>query len=295
MREQLQLYWPAGSLAKGNLLVDLSPADAGWDYCGLAVVEIPAGGAWEWESGAREGVLLSLAGGCEASVDGRQFTLAGRKSVFTGVSDLLYIPAHSHLSVFSGAGGRFALPSSVASTKLQPWYCAARDVPVEVRGAQSATRQVNNFFAPEVFSADRLMAVEVLVPGGNWGSYPPHKHDHETGDEAKLEEIYYFEIDGEAGFGMQRLYTTDGSIDLTATVFSGDVVLIPKGYHGPSAAAPDFPMYFLNVLAGPGKERRMTFCDDPTYSYIRKRWEGQEVDTRVPMTGPASSGEQDGR
>ena len=30
----------------------------------------------------------------------------------------------------------------------------------------------------------------------------------------------------------------------------GDVYVVPQGYHGPSIATPEYPMYFLNVLAG---------------------------------------------
>ena len=92
-------------------------------------------------------------------------------------------------------GGRFALPSARADRRLEPRYVAAADVPVELRGAGQASRQVNNFCSPEAFEADRLIAVEVLTPGGNWSSYPPHKHDEDIpGVETVLEEIYYFEV-----------------------------------------------------------------------------------------------------
>ena len=51
-------------------------------------------------------------------------------------------------------------------------------MPVEVRGAGPATRQVTNFMAPASFDgADKLMCVELLTPSGNWSSYPPHRHD----------------------------------------------------------------------------------------------------------------------
>jgi len=65
------------------------------------------------------------------------------------------------------------VPSARATRRLPARYVPAGDVPVEIRGAGSATRQVNNFLAPEVMEADRLMAVEVLTPAGNWSSYPP--------------------------------------------------------------------------------------------------------------------------
>ena len=34
---------------------------------------------------------------------------------------------------------------------------------------------------------------EVFTPGGNWSSYPPHKHDTDDPPrEVDLDEIYYF-------------------------------------------------------------------------------------------------------
>ena len=100
------------------------------------------------------------------------------------------------------------------------------------------------------------MCVELLTPDGNWSSYPPHKHDDSPECPVNNEEIYYFRI-GRAetladGFGLHRLYTSDGQIDETVEVRDGDVFLIPRGYHGPCVAAPGYTMYYLNVLAGSG-------------------------------------------
>ena len=58
----------------------------------------------------------------------------------------------------------------------------------------------------------------------------------------------------------------------------------PQGYHGPTVAPPEYPMYFLNVLAGPGEERTMAFCDDPQHHWIRESWETQAQDPRLPWT-----------
>jgi 5-deoxy-glucuronate isomerase len=117
---------------------------------------------------------------------------------------------------------------------------------------------------------------------------PAHKHDETREGEVQLEEIYYFEISGTAdGIGYQRVYTSgpDRQIDVLAEVRSGDVVLVPYGYHGPSAAAPGYDLYNLNVMAGPG-ERVWRFCDDPVHAWIRDTWAGQPIDPRLPMTGP---------
>jgi 5-deoxy-glucuronate isomerase len=179
--------------------------------------------------------------------------------------------------------GRIALPSARANRALRPRYVAATEVPVEIRGAGQASRQVNNFCAPDVFGCHKLMAVEVLTPSGNWSSYPPHKHDTPNPGEAVLEEIYYFEV-ADQGIGYQRVYSSErGRIDTLAEVSSGDVVLVPYGYHGPSMAAPGYDLYYLNVLAGPAEQRSMAFCDDPRHAWIRSSWEGQLIDPRLPF------------
>jgi hypothetical protein len=45
-----RLHWPAGTLADGDLEVEL--ADAGLAHCGLRVVELAAGGSRSWAAGA---------------------------------------------------------------------------------------------------------------------------------------------------------------------------------------------------------------------------------------------------
>jgi 5-deoxy-glucuronate isomerase len=158
-------------------------------------------------------------------------------------------------------------------------------VPVELRGAGQSSRQVNNFCSPEAFECDKLIAVEVLTPGGNWSSYPPHKHDEARDGEAELEEIYYFQT---AGLAYQRVYGTAARpIDVLAEVATGDVVLIPHGWHGPSIAAPGYDLYYLNVMAGPADERAWLFCDDPAHAWVRGTWRDQPVDPRLPMTSAA--------
>ncbi len=111
---------------------------------------------------------------------------------------------------------------------------------------------MHNFGVPDVLDADRIIACEVLTPGGNWSSYPPHKHDEDRDGESVLEEIYYFEV-ANGGPGYQRVYgTPERPIDVTTEVRTGEIVLVPHGWHGPSMAAPGYDLYYLNVMAGPG-------------------------------------------
>jgi 5-deoxy-glucuronate isomerase len=151
---------------------------------------------------------------------------------------------------------------------------------------------VTNFGVPGVWDhADKLNACELITPDGNWSSYPPHKHDNTEPCTVINEEIYYFRIAGRdgvlpsrEGFGFHRTYTGDGDLDENVRVRDGDVFLIPRGYHGPCVAAPGYPMYYLNVLAGPAEQRSMAFCDDPAHGWVRDSWAEMPTDPRCPVT-----------
>jgi 5-deoxy-glucuronate isomerase len=278
------LHWPAGTVTEGADPVYVTPAVAGWTYSGLRVLRLAAGESRALDTGDSELVVLPLSGSCTVRAEGQRFRLEGRRSVFERVTDFAYVPREARAEVESDTGGEFALPMALASRRLPPAYGPAERVPVEIRGAGDATRQVTNFCTPQSFPTDRLTACELLTPAGNWSSFPPHKHDEAREGEAILEEIYYFRIAGPAGFAVHRTYAADGAFDVTVTVADGDVFLVPRGYHGPSVASPSHDLYYLNVLAGPGPERTMAFCDDPKHHWIRESWSALAPDPRVPMT-----------
>lgn len=281
----------AGTLSTPDTLVTVTPEEAGWTYCGLEVFDLAIGSARRVLDGI-EGVLVPLsATDVRVTVDGMTHTLRGRLGVFEAISDWMYLPLGCEVEV-SGDSGEVALCTARATARLPVRVTAAADVPVEVRGGGLATRQVTNIATPGSFDgADRINVCEVLTPGGNVSSWPPHRHDG-IGDCAPTnEEIYYFRmgrLDGPHGHphgqGLFRVYTVGGAVDETVTVLDGDVYLVPAGYHGPSTAQPEYPMYFLNVLAGPGAERTMAFCDDPDHHWIRETWEDAGQDPRLPMT-----------
>jgi 5-deoxy-glucuronate isomerase len=275
-----------GMTGNGPYLTRITPEAAGWTYSGLRIAELPPGGTLKLPAGPDETIVLPLTGSVTVDCDGQRFALRGRSGVFDRVTDFAYLPRDADALLSSASGGRFALPSARASRRLPARYVPAEEVPVELRGAGAASRQVNNFCSPEAFGADRLIAVEVLTPGGNWSSYPPHKHDETSAEESQLEEIYYFEVAAD-GLAYQRVYGSGPGreIDVCAQVGSGDVVLIPHGYHGPSMAAPGYDLYYLNVMAGPG-ERAWRFCDDPEHAWVRSGWTGAEIDPRLPLTSP---------
>ena len=263
----------------------VTPGSAGWTYCGLRIVDLAPGATPELETANEEFAVLPLAGDVVVEVEGRRFELEGRDSVFARVCDWAYMPIDAEVRLSSAGGAQVALASARAERRFDPVHVRAADVPIEIRGAGQSTRQITNFMSPDAFGgADRLICVEVLTPDGNWSSYPPHKHDDTEGSLANNEEIYYFRVGGDRGFALHRTYTADGSIDETVVVRDGDVFLVPRGYHGPTVAAPGYPLYYLNVMAGPNPERTMAIVDDPDYAWIRASWEGEPTDPRCPMT-----------
>ncbi|HEY7400686.1 MAG TPA: 5-deoxy-glucuronate isomerase [Actinomycetota bacterium] len=280
------LFRPSGTLTNGADPVAISPEDAAWAFTSLRVLRIQPGERRRLVFDGMEAALLPLAGSCAVEVGARRFDLEGRTNVFSRVSDFAYLPEGSEVVVTSAGGGSFALPAARASRRLEPARVDARAVAVEVRGGGVATRQINNFLAADAFEAERLIAVEVLTPGGNWSSFPPHKHDEHTETEVPLEEIYYFRIQGADGFGLHRTYTTDGAIDETVTVRDGDVFLIPRGYHGPCIAAPGHTMYYLNVMAGPA-ERAWRVCLDPAHEWLAEAFGRESPDPRCPLVTAA--------
>ena len=283
-----KLYIPARS-ATLPFTVDVTPESAGWAESSLQVLELDSRQEVDLHTGDTEVMILPLAGGGAVECDGQSFELARRASVFDGPADMVYLGIGQQY-VLSGAG-RFAICGARATRSFPNRRVAAADVPVELRGAGNCSRQVHNFGTATTFEADRLIACEVITPGGNWSSYPAHKHDEDSEIETQLEEIYYFEIDqspsGTTGFGYHRVYgTPQRPIEVLEEVRSGDVVLVPHGYHGPSIAAPGHHMYYLNVMAGSGPNRAWMICDDPNHTWLRGSWEHQEIDPRLPMGSP---------
>ena len=280
--------YPLGSAADGSWDISLGASDStlgveGWAHTGLKVATLAAGAAVELPAAAEERIVIPLSGSFTAEVDGQKYRLAGRPSVFSGPSDVLYTGTGRAVSISSADGGRVAVATAPAKTAYPTRLVTAAETPVELRGAGNCSRQVHNFGTPAALEADRFIVCEVLTPAGNWSSYPPHKHDTPNPGEAVLEEIYYFEVAAE-GLGYQRVYSSErGQIDTLAEVSSGDVVLVPYGYHGPSMAAPGYDLYYLNVLAGPAEQRSMAFCDDPRHAWIRSSWDDQPTDPRLPF------------
>lgn len=261
--------------------IEITPKSAGWLHSGLKVKTVTT--PTEITTGKSETLVFPLAGSCTVTTENKTYELKGRPSVFTAKTDFVYLPRDCTAQIHPKGEAKIAFPSAVCENRLEPQYIPAGNTQIELRGAGNCSRQVNNFATPETLKADKLIACEVLTPGGNWSSYPPHKHDEDTPNESNLEEIYYYEV-ARNGIAYQRVYgTKTRPIDILKEVKTDDVVLIPHGWHGPSMAAPGYDLYYLNVMAGPGQKRAWQITDDPIHNWIRETWKDQPLDPRLPF------------
>lgn len=284
-----ELLLKTDPLNDSGTLITVGPDEAGWEYISLRVQRIAAGKSWNYVAERDEVCLVPLSGTCTVECDEDTWTIGGRTSVFAGKPHALYLPVGSKFRVTAQDDVELAVTGSRATVAYPAREITPDDVAVEIRGAGNATRQINHIVKPD-FPADKLLVVEVFTPSGNWSSYPPHKHDvSDMPREADLEEIYYYRIDPADGFGLQRLYTADGSIDQAWVIKDGDLLLVPEGYHV-FAVAQGYTGYYLNVLAGNESVRTMQPADDPAYAWVRGTWtddmnEGvsswQQIDERV--------------
>lgn len=254
-------------------------ADFAFQFLSFENRRLTGGEKYEGSTAYNELAIVVLGGICSVeSTRGDWKSIGGRTTVFDGMPFALYLPVHTEFTITSRSGCDLALCFSRAEEEHPPHLVTPDTVAVEIRGGGNATRQINSILPPH-FPAHRLIVVEVYTPAGNWSSFPPHKHDvHSPPAEVDLEEIYYYRIQRPEGFAVQRVYTSDRSIDETLTVRDGEMVLVPEGYH-PVAAAHGYNIYYLNALAG--SARSLAASDDPDLAWVRNTW--KEKDPRVPL------------
>jgi 5-deoxy-glucuronate isomerase len=267
----------------------LTPARAGWEFLHFAARHMLTNSRWEFDTGEHELALVVLGGVCSVySNRGRWPRIGRRPDVFRGMPHCLYLPRRSHFTLEAlEQGVEIAYAWCPASEDHPAHLVTPAEVEIEIRGGGNATRQINRMLPPG-FDCQRLVAVEVFTPSGNWSSYPPHKHDIHRVDaegrllEADLEEVYFYQIDRPEGYAYQRVYSADGRLDELILVRHQQLVLVPYGYH-PVVAAHGYNAYYLNFLAGSAQS--LASSDDPQYAWVKSTW--TEKDPRLPLVSMA--------
>lgn len=252
-----------------GVVLRVTPESVGWNYVGYETVKLRKGQSLARETGALEVCLVLLSGiGLVRTTKKEWAGIGKRMSAFERIPPFaVYVPCQDCYEVIAETDLELAVCSAPGGAGFEARLIEPTQVGVEHRGSGSMARQVHHIL-PETEPAASLLVVEVFTPEGHWSSYPPHKHDRDAlPEEALLEETYYFRIQPEQGFAVQRVYTDDGSLDETLCVRNGQVVLVPKGYH-PVAAPAGYDVYYLNVMAGP--KRTWKVYNDPNHEWLLK-------------------------
>ncbi len=257
-----------------GLIARVTPRNAGWSYVGFDLHRLEPGASASDATRDLEVCLVLISGKARVEAGSKDFGLLGeRMSPFEGKPWSVYAPRESRWSVTALTDVVLAVCTAPSlDGGLPARLIGPDDVSQETRGKGSNTRYVTNIL-PEGEPADALLVVEVITPGGNTSSYPPHKHDQDNLPvESYLEETYYHRLNPPQGFAFQRVYTDVDeqgvrALDETMAIGDGDVVMVPKGYH-PCATCHGYDLYYLNVMAGPS--RTWKFYNAPEHAWLMK-------------------------
>jgi 5-deoxy-glucuronate isomerase len=261
------LVHPAREPEADGTFLRVTPASAGWDHVGFEALALPGDAAATRDTGDRECCVVVIAGRAHVRSDhGEWRDLGGRPDPWSGRPDAAYLPPGTRFEV-QAAGGEAEIGlcfAPVQSAGAPARVLPGEEIEPELRGHGHQERTVH-----PILMADReagsLLVCEVLTPAGNWSSYPPHKHDvDDPPRETFLEETYYHRISPAQGFGLQRVYSDDRSLDESLAFGDRDCVLVPRGYHTVSAP-PGYALYYLNVMAGP--VRSWAVANDPDHEW----------------------------
>lgn len=219
----------------------------------------------QWSSSHFEAVMVIIEGESIITIDGKKYVLK-RQNVFDEKPSAVFVSPKVTAIIEAKTPATIALCKAKAEKRYPSVFISQKKVKEEWRGKAGFRRRVINIVNTET-QTQRIAVGETFNEPGEWSSFPPHKHDEYLPDtEIPLEEIYYFRIRPETGFGFQRVYTKDRRrIDKTYAVSDGDTVLIPSGYH-PVVSMPGHELYYLWMLAG--NERTYTWNTDPDFRWL---------------------------
>ena len=280
-----RLQVSANDTGRDGAFAALDAKRAGWDTMNFAAVRLGEGKTFEVAIDAFEYVAVVLSGRCNIRTNKGDYEAVGRRgSVFSGLPYAVYLPPHTEFAIESlSEDFEFASCWAPSERDTQPSLIRPRDIEVQLLGGGNCSRQMCRIIGG-AFPADRLLVYELYTPGGNWSSYPPHKHDRHRTDErgkvleAQLNRFSFFKFDRPTGYAYQRVYAADRRWDARMLARQHDIILMPEGYYT-LVSAPGTVTYTLNFLAG--STRELAYSDDPDFSWVRDVLPG--MDPRLPL------------
>lgn len=253
-----------------NPIIDIKMGDF-MQYTGLHVHNLQEGEKISDKAKINEELCVVLVTGyADVTINNQEYkNIGNRMNVFVEEGPYaLYITEGDNFSVKANTDVEIAIcvaegKGTYESRLIEP--CSNK---IEHRGYGQIKRTAKNIL-PEDEQADSLLIVEVITEGGNWSSFPSHRHDEDDlPNQSYLEEIYYHKLNpDEGGFALQRIYNDDKSLDDVYVVEHNSAVLLKEGYH-PVSVPPGYDLYYLNVMAGP--KRTWKFYNDPYFEKLIK-------------------------
>lgn len=248
-----------------------TPDSPEWGYVGFDLWRLAPGETAHGANGDLEVILVLVEGKAEISGAGQDFGEMGeRMDVFEKIPPhAVYIPRGAEWTATATTNCTLAVCSAPGIADYPAAKLGPDGIAMVQRGKDANTRYIHNVAMEDRDVASSLLVTEVYTPAGNWSSYPPHRHDEDDfPNMTYLEETYYHRLNPGQGYGHQRVFTEDGSLDVTMSVSNHDVTLVPKGHH-PCGAPYGYEVYYLNVMAGP--IRKWRFKNHPDHDWIAKR------------------------
>jgi 5-deoxy-glucuronate isomerase len=256
----------AGAPGRDGAIQSIDPDDAGWTYVSFAAHRLGPGETLAVAADDREHLVLILEGHAATTLGDSDLGVLGtRRSVFDGPPPPVLLAAPGVAVSLRAEDDILVVVAAAPGGPVNRTAAIGSDeILVEQRGSGQTARRIHHLLPPAA-QAGRLIAFEVFTPGGNWSSWPPHKHDTEDPPrEAYLEELYFYRFARPQGFAFQRVYTPDRSVDESLAPGDCDVVLVPRGYH-PVGVPAGYDCYYLNVMAG--HARAWHFTIDPDHAW----------------------------
>ncbi|MCR4424926.1 MAG: 5-deoxy-glucuronate isomerase [Firmicutes bacterium] len=244
---QREGYTPIVEKAKGESV----KIDFGLLYLG-------EGKSYKGRTEGNEVGLVILSGRCTVEAGGSVFRDIGdRQDVFSGPAHTVYLPPGTEYTVTTRSWADIAVCSTPCDKRGSVRLVRPDEVSYRSVGQFHWRRDAYYMVEPRT-GAHTLRVGEVIFPPGHW-TLPPHNHDEE-------EEIYFYRIRPSHGFGLQLIYTDDGSINETRMVRDNDTIVVPRGYH-PVAASPGDAVCVLWIMAPALERTPLVLHPDPRYSW----------------------------
>ena len=235
--------------------LEITPAIAGWEYLSFRTYTFRAGQVIDGESAADEMCMVLLSGSISMKIGGHGFAetwqLARPGGVFEDPPCAVYLPPDHTYTMTVHEDADCAYGRAPAEGSKPPRLVTAEDALTQAGMWQEGHDRYQHLYQIlKPGDTERLTCIETITPEGGWSRWPEERRAGLDRVAASLvNEVNYYRVEEEGGFGLQRLGTHDPERDDVVIVNHGDAVMVRHGSY-PVAASPRSRLYALAFRAG---------------------------------------------